>query len=724
MTDWRRPACVTPNRIAPPAVAALVIVTLVTACTGKPAVAPTPPATYEQKIGWILQLEDQRILHEPAPAPSAPASATRRERQAPAASSQPTPDLVALLADPEARVRRRAALAIGRVGLSDGVAPLEGLLADQEPEVRQMAAFALGLIGDKSAVPSLINALKDPSLLVQGSAAQALGLIGDVRAADPIGALVAATVQSGAVARIPAGDMGEDRNSAAGVFRLGVSALARLHAWNALAAAVLDSSGQPRVRWWPVAYALQWINDQRAAPALLTLAGSGGEWAQAFSARGLGALKDRAAVDRLIAMVQRADKSPAPAIEAVRALGEIGDARAVPVLVPLLAPKADPGLRLEAVQALGALHTPSVVDRLLDLASDPAPAVRAAAIDAIARLDSPTFMLVLSGLDPDPQWNVRAAMAGTLTRLPPDQAVPRLRQMLDDGDNRVIPAVLAALTKLRTPDLEKLLMDRLRSADPFIRKAAAQDLETLKPADAAAALAQAYEQGLKDPTYVARAAALQALAAYGADAAMPTLKRALTDPDWAVRVKAADLLHGFDANADVAHAIRPAPTTHDAAYYQQPSLVAPKISPQLYIDTAKGTIVVDLAVLDAPITAETLMSLARRGFFNNVPIHRVVPDFVVQDGDPRGDGDGGPGFTIRDELNERMYAPGTVGMALDWRDTGGSQFFITSSPQPRLDAGYTVVGRVTSGFDVVSRIEAWDVITRVRVWDGERMSGN
>jgi HEAT repeat protein len=698
---------------------------LVTACAGKPAVAPTPPATYEQKVGWILQLEDQRILREPAPAPAEPAATSRPRRRAQAAApAQPTRDLVALLGDSEARVRRRAALAVGRVGLSEGVAPLERLLADPEPEVRQMAAFALGLIGDKSAVPSLINALKDPSLLVQGSAAQALGLLGDDRAADPIGAVVSATVQSGALANIPADDMGEDRNTPAGVFRLGVSALAHLHAWNALASAVLDSSGQPRIRWWPVAYALQWINDRRAEPALLALAGSDGVWTQAFSARGLGALHDRAAVDRLMTMIRSADKNPSPAIEAVRALGEIGDARAVPVLVPLLAPKTNPGLRLEALQALGALHTPSVVDQLLDLASDPAPAIRAAAVDAIARLDSQAFMLVLSGLDPDPQWSVRAALAGTLTRLPPDQAIPRLRQMLNDEDHRVIPSVLTALTTLHAPDLEPLLLDRLRSEDPFIRKVAAQDLETLKPADVASALAQAYALGLKDPTYVARAAALEALAAYGAAAATPTLRRALADPDWAVRVKAADLLRTLDPHADVAHAIRPAPTNHDAAYYQQPSLVAPTVSPQLYIDTAKGTIVVELAVLDAPNAAETLMTVARRGFFDRVPIHRVVPGFVVQDGDPRGDGDGGPGFTIRDELNERMYAPGTVGIALDWRDTGGSQFFITTSPQPRLDAAYTVVGRVTSGLDVVSRIQPWDLITRVRVWDGERMSGN
>ncbi len=92
----------------------------------------------------------------------------------------------------------------------------------------------------------------------------------------------------------------------------------------------------------------------------------------------------------------------------------------------------------------------------------------------------------------------------------------------------------------------------------------------------------------------------------------------------------------------------------------------------------------------------------------------MVPNFVVQAGDPRGDGEGGPGYTIRDELNQRPYLRGTVGMALDWADTGGSQFFITHSPQPHLDATYTVFGRVISGMDVVDQIEQWDVIRRVR----------
>ena len=90
----------------------------------------------------------------------------------------------------------------------------------------------------------------------------------------------------------------------------------------------------------------------------------------------------------------------------------------------------------------------------------------------------------------------------------------------------------------------------------------------------------------------------------------------------------------------------------------------------------------------------------------------------MQAGDPRGDGEGGPGYTLRDEINMLPYMRGAVGMALDGADTGGSQFFITHAPQPHLDAKYTVFGRVVAGMDVVDRLQQWDVIRRVRVWDG------
>ena len=170
--------------------------------------------------------------------------------------------------------------------------------------------------------------------------------------------------------------------------------------------------------------------------------------------------------------------------------------------------------------------------------------------------------------------------------------------------------------------------------------------------------------------------------------------------------------------ADVDAAIRPATAGRPVEDPAWQALVAPTFSPHAFIDTDKGTIEIELAVLDAPLTVGNFIRLARQGFFTGVAIHRIVPDFVVQDGDPRGDGEGGPGYTIRDELNQRPYLRGTVGMALDWRDTGGSQFFITHSPAPHLDARYTVFGTVVAGMEVVDRLLPWDVIRRVRIRDG------
>src|SRR5688572_32007573 len=142
-----------------------------TSSRGTPSV---PVITWEQKVGWMVRLEDQRILRDPnAPAPVVLKPATQREPALVAPG--PPSDLIKLLNDPEARVRRRSALAIGRVGLAEGVEPLTKLLNDTDIEVRQMAAFALGLIGDPSARPVLLAALKDPQPVLQGRAAEALG---------------------------------------------------------------------------------------------------------------------------------------------------------------------------------------------------------------------------------------------------------------------------------------------------------------------------------------------------------------------------------------------------------------------------------------------------------------------------------------------------------------------------------------------------------------------
>jgi cyclophilin family peptidyl-prolyl cis-trans isomerase len=138
------------------------------------------------------------------------------------------------------------------------------------------------------------------------------------------------------------------------------------------------------------------------------------------------------------------------------------------------------------------------------------------------------------------------------------------------------------------------------------------------------------------------------------------------------------------------------------------------------IETGRGIFTIQLAGAEAPMTVLNFVALARKAYFDGAPIHRVVPGFVVQDGDPTGTGGGGPGYEIRDEINTLPYRAGTVGMALSGPDTGGSQWFATQSPQPHLDGSYTVFGQVAAGADVVSRIEQDDRILRVTLAEGAR----
>jgi cyclophilin family peptidyl-prolyl cis-trans isomerase/HEAT repeat protein len=703
---------------------------LLAACASAPPVVDDrpPQLTFEQKMEWILRLEEDRVLDLPAPpAPAPPAVPPPRRGRATVAppAPPPQPSLISLLQDAEARVRRRAALATGRTRVPAGVAHLTPLLAgDADPEVRQMAAFAIGLIGDPAAATALTAALSDPEPIVQGRAAEALGMIGHKPAADAIAGMMAAHVKAGALNGIAPDDLEYPKPPPTEAVRLGMYALVRLGSYPALAAVLTDGAGTPVSSWWPVAYAFRRVGDANAGPVLLSLLRSDGSITRAFAARGLGAIKDARAVEPLIAIVSNNVDYAHVRVEAARALADLGAAAAAgPLIKQLSTPKLDATLRLEFLTALGQLRPAEATEIFVDQLTEPWPALRAAAFTGLARTDADMFLTVLSGLDVDPQWSVRAAVATALGTLDAARARPRLSTMLEDSDQRVIPSVLAALVAIAAPDAETILLDRLARADDFVvRQAAATGLARLKSTAAVPALVAAYERAERDPTYVARAAILAAVVELDRAAARPLLDRALADRDWAMRVRAMALLRGIDPAADVSVA-RPAPAVPVAALNDLPRLASPTVSPMAYIDTEKGLIQVELAVLDAPRAVANFIELARRNFLGGTPFHRVVPNFVVQDGDPRGDGEGGPGHTIRDEINQRPYLRGTVGMALDWEDTGGSQFFITLSPQPHLDGRYTVFGHVVSGMEVVDRLQQWDQIRTVRIWDGQNWIG-
>jgi cyclophilin family peptidyl-prolyl cis-trans isomerase len=681
-------------------------------CASAPPVRPPTIVPVERKMATILQLEDQRILRIEPPPVVAPPVKGRAPAPPPAPPAQ---DLVALLADGDGQVRRRAAIAIGRVGLREGIAPLSSLLSDADAGVRQMAVFGLGLIGDASAAPALTQALNDPAPLVRGRAAEALGQIGAKDAAAAIGKLAAEYVTHPAVAAMNADDDRWPAAEEADALRLALFALVRLSAYEPLAAAVLEGD-RPRSAWWPVAFALQRINDPRAAPALRQLVNTPGKYTASFAARGLGGSKDATAASVLVPLLD--GKRPLEVtVSAIRALAQLNATSAAGALVNLAGGAAvDPNIRLEAVSALGTLASPEGLPVVQDLMTDRWPVMRIAATRAAAAIDPEIFRIVLATLEPDRDWTVRAAFASVVATLEPELALERLREMLKDEDKRVCPPVMRALARVKAPELPAMLLERIKEPDFVVRSTVSELIGQLKPAGGADALREAYKTGLPDATYSARAAALSALAEYGAAEATPTLTEALADRDWAVRVRAAELLARLDPASDVRAKMRPAP---GGAAFDDPALIGQPYSPHVFIETGKGTIEFELAVLDAPQTSRNFIALARKGFFNGLPVHRVVPNFVIQYGDPRGDGQGGPGYTIRDELNERPFVRGTVGMALSWKDTGGSQFFIMHSPAPHLDARYTAFGHVVNGMDVVDKIQQGDVIERIRVWDGK-----
>jgi peptidyl-prolyl cis-trans isomerase B (cyclophilin B) len=135
------------------------------------------------------------------------------------------------------------------------------------------------------------------------------------------------------------------------------------------------------------------------------------------------------------------------------------------------------------------------------------------------------------------------------------------------------------------------------------------------------------------------------------------------------------------------------------------------------MDTVRGPIVIELYAAKTPRTVNNFVSLAEAGFYDGVTFHRVIPDFMIQGGDPDGTGRGGPGYTFKDEFDPSLKhtGPGVLSMANAGPNTNGSQFFITHVATPWLDGKHTVFGKVTQGQDVVNAIQQGDVINSVKI---------
>jgi cyclophilin family peptidyl-prolyl cis-trans isomerase/HEAT repeat protein len=673
--------------------------------------------------GLLAHLLVAAVAAAPAPSPPAP-PALRLDKMARILAHEDARDagdgeLERMLADPDRGVRRRAALAAGRIGDGVLVPALLRLLADPEPEVRQASAFALGLVGDKKASDALVAALKDPEAIVRARAAEALGRIGDATVAPALAAFVVETIPKEAAVLTVRGD---DPGSARDPWlpqRLALFALVRLKNVPAAEAALL-AAGKPRFDWWAATWTAMRLEAPALRPVLVAAAGSSDPLSRALAARGLGALKDPGGLDTVAPLLR--DRDEQVVVNALRAVGAIGDARGVGLVAPSLR-SANLTFVWEALKALAQLPPDRTLrGTVVNLVGHDQPWIRAAALPVLARMDREEFALVLSGLDPDPVWWVRAGLATALGAAGDDVSLGILYGMLRDPDARPLPAVLEALRKARGGDSLDTLRRMLEHPDFAVRAAAAEGIAELKAAGQSDVLAAAYAASLKDVDLDARLALVAALANQKDAKALETLRAAAaSDPSRVVRERAGAALRAQGQEAPWAghEPVRRPPLDYlEAMAVYDPRPDVKLYTPRAILHTRYGRIEIHLDVVETPLTAANFIDLARRGFYDGLTFHRVVPGFVIQGGDPRGDGNGGPGYTVRCEVGERPYGRGAVGMALSGKDTGGSQFFIAHSPQPHLDGGYTLFGWVAEGMDVVDKIRPGDVIERVEIWTG------
>ena len=457
---------------------------------------------------------------------------------------------------------------------------------------------------------------------------------------------------------------------------------------------------------WAAAYALA----QQKAPAtrepLLGCLGDAAATVRAVCAKGLGEVAAEADTEKLAPLID--DSSPMVAAEAARTLAK---------LARHCGEECAP---IAALTASSGLVRPQVVEAI---AFEPVahPAARELYRGLFEKLHGPLQCKAALGHD-------RAAAALALTPRcegdaatramlgaralgqasgHEDERVRALAELAHHPAARVRMAAAEGLGEIERDSVADSLLALVDDRDLGVLESAAGAIEKRKIKTAAPRLAARLPELDRPDGIEAAESVLSALGVLG-DRATADAVRAQT-----VRCRFSVCLAAIEALAKI--------TGEKAAFKPQPPETGPYTSEPLPAQavvemlTARGRILVRLFPADAPNNVRSFLYLVRRGFFDGQTFHRVVPDFVSQGGDPRGDGSGGPGWVLPCEINLHRYLEGTMGMALAGRDTGGSQFFFAHGTQPHLDGRYTIFGEIVEGKDVAESLIEGDPITRVRL---------
>lgn len=583
--------------------------------------------------------------------------------------------------DPAVEVRRAVAFALGQ---TPGAMPLiiTRLADETDPETRARLIEAMGRLGDKQVVVMLLHSLNERGRFLRPSpepaaAAQALGMLAMREIPEARTPLVAEALLD----QLHSTDRSTRRAAAFALARQELSSLRSPVRQRLLRAAVEDAD--PVVRAFLVRASSSLDLDEAETVDLLGEASRDASAAVRVAAARAGGRLKWAGIEPLLTDSDRGVRREA--ISAWGGLSLTGTTRekAIEVLVQIAQDGGDVAAAeaqatrgdSRLVEATLAIRALAAADALPDpeswLALERPSRIRAAAVQAV---HDPARLAELAMKDAERE--VRSAAAERLVKQEPDADV--LVGLLDAFDPVVAALAAEALTLNPSPQMVDPLVETLKaSEDPDLLKAAADTLS-------------ARFKGHRNPPMKKDTNLVEAL------------QDLRTHPNSGVRTAASNLLDtiGLKARPSL-HQVMSVPL-EEVARVQSARVI-----------TSRGEVRIDLLPEVAPLTVWNFAWLADQGFYDNLAFHRVVADFVVQHGDPRGDGYGGPAWTIPDELSPLPYEAGVVGMALSGPDTGGSQWFVALSPQPHLNGSYAVFGRVTHGLGLLQTIQPGDKVFRV-----------
>ncbi len=669
-----------------------------------------------------------------------------------------------LLKNSDEKIRTRAALAAGRIGDERAIPALVNLLEKDSDAARATAAFALGEIESAKASDAVLKNLANEKLAAE-IRARLIEAAGKIAAAQPKDVK---TIELGeAILDVLDAELNKPAQHKLTV-TLGLTAIlrARPEAGDFTAAKFLTNL-DARIRG-DAANTLSRIRAKNANEQLraLLLADDDAN-VRANAARALGAAEDKFAFDLLLEAAV-SDEDSRVRVSAIRALGNLKDKRVADKLLERaetlladlkkskLANSPEKSELLEIAATLGKILSETKDEKVIDFLKEFRRLDKFASpeIESSFAKISPNDYLRLSIDENQTDWRSFSSHAQGLAEIANldsvkfaderNKAAEKLKSVLlnypqlytDDGLGRATPDILRAYARFKTADLPNFLHDflvirvpvtRNQNEQTFIRAAAVELLGELSPEQVKFGdFEDSFRIALEDAEYDdALLATIEAIGKQKNERATAFLKDRLyylskLNPKYGTsRYLARRRIIALLKDKDAGDFSGKLGVTNSIFMQKDYIRAVSRKNARAILTTDKGIFTIEFTPEAAPLTVDNFISLAKANYFNGLAIHRVVPNFVMQDGDPRGDGNGGPGYSIRCEINAAEYERGAVGMALSGKDTGGSQWFVTHAPQPHLDGGYTVFGRVNeTDMKIVDNLVRGDVIRSVKIVEG------